>query len=272
MAVRQAAQDDFGGVARDRLGSAPQAAHRVDCELRASPGRVPAPRTRLDEMRLAYVGLAVRGRRERRHHARHAERARARVALAPAFGDDVDDDCGRGTSPSRRWLPRRPSAPAAHVRDLRVSSGTALRAANGRAELVADRLDQQPSVRDDRGERRVGGVALRRRPRGRTAGRACRSRRARRAQPRVPAERAPRPPALPTAARNARSPVGAEHAVEKARRVRAHQLAAQAVAAWATACAASPRARLASQRAPTSGSDRNAAAMIGLITDAGIAS
>ena len=66
--------------------------------------------------------------------------------------------------------------------------------------------------------------------------------------------------------------IGAEHAIEEARGIRLHQLAAQAVHGRRPGHAASRSARRrASARRPP-GRERNAAAMIGLITDAGIAS
>ena len=123
------------------------------------------------------------------------------------------------------------------------SSGTGGAARNGAPSLVADRLGEQPAVGHERRERATRPTRRSRRPRARTAGRACRSRRARPAQPpfQPKAERHrlhfPRPLAVREAL------VGAEHAIEEARRVRAHQLAAQAVARRPSACAASPRAR-----------------------------
>ena len=115
VAVRQAAQDRprrRRAPAGSRIGAArasapqPRRTRRRRCR--------PTPRSACDRDAAAARSPApFAGRGERRHHAGDAEHAGARVALAPAFGDDVDDRAAAGTSPSRRRCRRRPSAPAA---------------------------------------------------------------------------------------------------------------------------------------------------------------
>ena len=78
---------------------APARRRRVRPRRRGAPA---TPRTASTRCGRAHLGLAVGRGRERRHHAGDAERAGARVALAPAFGDDVDDRAAACTSPSRR--------------------------------------------------------------------------------------------------------------------------------------------------------------------------
>ena len=92
VAVRQAAR----GSPRRRRATA-----RFGCGRRQAPAhdgrsrarRIAAPTPRSDSTRCGRrsCGLAVGGGGQRGHHAGDAERAGPRMALAPAFGDDVDD-------------------------------------------------------------------------------------------------------------------------------------------------------------------------------------
>ena len=143
------------GCGGDRRSSACRGLERCD----ARPTRAAQ---RFDQVRRAHLGLAVRRGGERRHHAGDAERAGARVALPPAFGDDVDDGARRGTSPSRRRCSARAvgAGRAARARSRRRAS-PACQQAHRRAELAAERLAQQPAVGDRQRKRRGRTIDLR---------------------------------------------------------------------------------------------------------------
>ena len=142
----------------------PEAAHRR--LERHRPFGPATPRNRAHEMRLAHLGLSVRRGCERRHHAGDAERAGSRVALAPAFGDDVDDDTAAAL------LPLCAGAGA----DPRVSSAISGRRLERCADRPTERLGEQAAERNERRERRdASRRRRRRRRRARTAGRACRN-------------------------------------------------------------------------------------------------
>ena len=126
-------------ISRVRCGS------RVPCADGTSFGSAlrRRSRTRCDQMR-NRGHVAVRRRRERCHHAGAAERGRARIALPPAFGDDVDDRCApRHFSQSSlcrdgRRARRRIAATFA------ASSGTGLAMRIGAPGIVTCGLDHQP--------------------------------------------------------------------------------------------------------------------------------
>ena len=121
----------------------------------------------LDEMRRAHLGLAVGGCCEHGHHARDAERARARVALAPAFGDDVDDDAAAAFPPivaaeplavgTGRALRKRARSSAISGRSVKGAPAFVRRAANSRPygtsserptqPVVAERVEARPNRR-----------------------------------------------------------------------------------------------------------------------------
>ena len=135
------------GIAIRLRVARPSARRRI--ERRRSVGADAAQR--LHQMRLAHLGLAVGGRRERRHHARDAERARPRVALSPAFGDDVDDDAAAALLPVvlARPLPVGAGGAALHLRRCRARS----RAAAGTARRACRRAARRAVGRRERASR-----------------------------------------------------------------------------------------------------------------------
>ena len=172
---------------------------------------------------------AIGGGGERGHHARDAEGAGARVALAPAFGGNVHDR-------ARATLLPVVSGKAAAV-------GT--RCARGDLAGVERGLSAQLDRRTGRVAHRFDHEAAERHPhrgRGRERDQSLRGRCAAEQQVTlaavlaggcalgVPAEGGRRGLHLPRAHALGKLAVGAEHAVEKACGVRAHELSAQAVA------------------------------------------
>ena len=195
-----------------------------------------------DEMRARHRRFAVRRRRQRRHHPGDAEDAGARVALAPAFGDDVDDGAALAFLPVVVAQAAAVGTGGAAAQDAGVER-CRRHQADRRAELPAGRLAEDAAV-GDRG--RAG--------RGRSALVGARERAAEQqvglaaalvafAAAGVPAERLRRRLHFPRPAAGGEVLLAAEHAIEKARRVGSHQLAAQAVARRRRLRAASPRAR-----------------------------
>ena len=204
-----------GGIGCIAVGQAPARAARF-----AAPTRLPTPRT--DCTRCGRCTRARRSRPPRAWPSCRPRRARSRArGLAPAFRDDVDDPPPRHFSQSSR---ARPSGPAEHGANSpgRAQSG---RSASAR-RACPERLAQQAAVRTTNASGAGAHSARRRGAAEQQIALAASFARPRAAA--VPAER-PARPARPTAVATGEL-VGAEHAIEEARRIGAHQLAAERAA------------------------------------------
>jgi hypothetical protein len=220
----------------------------------------------------AYFRLSVRRRGERRHHARDAQSARARLPLPPAFGDEVDD-VAAALAPVVAGVPAAVDARGAllHLRGIERKPAAQMKR---RCERAVHRLGEQATVRDiecERARAAVLGAGLHGAPEQQvlSSARVARLRAAR-----IPAERerhrldrvdARNPGAKFLSAQNIRSRKRTES--ERASCPRSTSTVGTAVAERARSVRS-----LASSRAPSAPSVRNAAAMIGLIVDPGIAS
>ena len=228
MTVRKPAQDHLRGVVRDLAGFGLR-------EVPAHHGRFEAGRIRgadaaqpIDQMGLAHVGLAVRGRCQCSHHAGHAERAGTRMALSPSFRNDVHHPAPAALFPvvAAAALPVRSGRAQSHPRGIERRGRTQ---PNRRAQLVSQRLGKQASIRNERCQRRHHAGIVARIDLAAEQQIALATVIARVGAPAVPAECKRRRLHFPRSPAMRESLVGTEHTIEKARRIRAHQLAAHAV-------------------------------------------
>ena len=183
---------------------------------------------RLHEMRPPHVGLSVRCRGERGHHPCNAERARSRMALTPAFGDDIDDRAAAAFLPVVLAARATVGAGRAAANDRRVQHHRR-RQVQRRAEAAGDRLAEQ-AAEGHRCRERPNRAGFRSRVDGAAEQQVLLAAIDTRLDAAVvPAECRRHCLHVPRSMAMIEAFVAAEHAIEKARRVGAHQLTAHAV-------------------------------------------
>ena len=274
MAVRKSAQDDFRRVARDLAGlRPPRDPKRITAGLSWAEFAGPTPRSPSTRCGLRTSAWPLA--------------AAASAAIMPATPSALDRacPCPQPSATTSTTPPPLHFSQSSLLQALPVGAGRAAlapsrdraaserRSRNGAPSLLPSRLREAAGHR----ERALRAAPPRRtrrshRRRGRTAGRACRSRRVASPQPLVPAEGERRRLHVPRAPAMLERP-GRRRTSDRGSAPNSSASAGRA-GCRATACpgAAHAACSAASQRAPTSRSDRKAAAMIGLMTDAGIAS